>query len=112
MLWWIYQQLRMSNVQSRLAIVEELLKSDDPEAIGPLMFALKDKDAGVRCVVAKGLRAAERSRIIRHQDAHLHRRGRAALRRRLRAGAGADAMAASRRATGGAVQRDGFARRV
>ena len=62
MLWWIYQQLRMSNVQSRLAIVEELLKSDDPEAIGPLMFAVKDKDAGVRCVVAKGLRAADPGR--------------------------------------------------
>ena len=112
MLWWIYQQLRMSNVQSRLAIVEELLKSDDPEAIGPLMFALKDKDAGVRCVVAKGLRAAERSRITRQRDARLHRHGRDALRRWLRAGAGADAVAHGRRATGGAVQCHDFAWRV
>ncbi len=46
----------MSKTESRLAIVEELIKSDDPEAIGPLIFALKDKDAGVRCATAKGLR--------------------------------------------------------
>lgn len=56
MLWWTYQQLRMSSTQSRLTIVEELIKSDDPEAIGPLIFALKDKDASVRCAAAKGLR--------------------------------------------------------
>ncbi|HEV2692718.1 MAG TPA: virulence factor, partial [Verrucomicrobiae bacterium] len=56
MLWWTYQQLRMSNTQSRLAILEELIKSDDPEAVGPLIFALKDKNALVRCAAAKGLR--------------------------------------------------------
>ena len=56
MLWWTYQQLRLSNVPSRLAIVEELIKADKPEGVGPLIFALKDKDAGVRCAAAKGLR--------------------------------------------------------
>lgn len=54
----------MSNPQSRLAIVEELLKSDDSEAIGPLIFALKDKDAGVRCAVAKGLRAVNDRKAV------------------------------------------------
>lgn len=54
----------MSNVPSRLAIVEELLKSDDSEAIGPLIFALKDKDAGIRCAVAKGLRAVNDRKAV------------------------------------------------
>jgi len=56
MLWWTLQQLRMGNAQSRIAIVEELVKADDPEGVEPLIFALKDKDAGVRCAAAKGLR--------------------------------------------------------
>lgn len=46
----------MGSPASRLAIVEKLVASDDPEAVGPLIFALKDKDAGVRCAVAKALR--------------------------------------------------------
>ena len=54
----------MSNVQSRLAIVEELLKSADPEAIGPLIFALQDKDAGVRCTVAKGMRPLQNRKAV------------------------------------------------
>ena len=55
MLWWKYQQLRMGNVKSRLAVVEELAMSGDDGAAGPLIFALKDKDTGVRCAAAKML---------------------------------------------------------
>jgi HEAT repeat protein len=55
MLWWTYQQLRMGNPNSRLAVVEKLVASHDDEAVGPLIFALKDKDAGVRCAAAKAL---------------------------------------------------------
>jgi len=55
MLWWKYQQLRMGNAKSRLAVVERLAVSGDDGAVGPLIFALKDKDEGVRCAAAKAL---------------------------------------------------------
>jgi HEAT repeat protein len=55
MLWWTYQQLRMGSAKSRLAVLEKLVASHDDEAVGPLMFALKDKDLGVRCTAAKAL---------------------------------------------------------
>jgi HEAT repeat protein len=55
MLWWTYQQLRMGSAKSRLAVVEKLAASHDEEAVGPLIFALKDKDATVRCLSAKTL---------------------------------------------------------
>ena len=47
--------MRMGNVKSRLAVVEQLAISGDDGAVGPLIFALKDKDAGVRCAAAKML---------------------------------------------------------
>jgi HEAT repeat protein len=55
MLWWTYQQLRMGSARSRLAVVQKLAISGDEAAVGPLLFALKDKDAGVRCAAAKAL---------------------------------------------------------
>jgi HEAT repeat protein len=55
MLWWKYQQLRMGNVKSRLAVVEELAMAGNDDAVGPLIFALKDRDVGVRCAAAKAL---------------------------------------------------------
>jgi HEAT repeat protein len=60
MLWWKYQQLRMGNAKSRLAVVERLAIAGDNSAVGPLIFALKDKDSGVRCAAAKAL--------MRYQD--------------------------------------------
>ena len=55
MLWWTYQQLRMGNPKYRLAVLEKLIASGNDEAVGPLIFALKDKDATVRCAAAKAL---------------------------------------------------------
>lgn len=55
MLWWTYQQLRMGNPKYRLAVLEKLIASGNEEAVGPLIFALKDKDATVRCAAAKAL---------------------------------------------------------
>ena len=55
MLWWTYQQLRMGSAKSRLAVVEKLATSHDEETVGPLIFALKDKVASVRCLAAKAL---------------------------------------------------------
>src|ERR1035438_3345124 len=54
-LWWTCQQLRMGNAKSRLTVVEKLVASGDKEAVGPLIFALQDKDATVRCAAAKAL---------------------------------------------------------
>src|SRR5580704_4391317 len=55
MLWWTYQQLRMGNATSRLAVVDKLVNTGDENAVGPLIFALNDKEANVRCAAAKGL---------------------------------------------------------
>ena len=54
MLWWTYQQLRMGRAESRLEVVEKLAAGDD-NSVGPLIFALKDKDTAVRCAAAKAL---------------------------------------------------------
>jgi HEAT repeat protein len=64
MLWWTYQQLRMGNARSRLAVVEKLVASGDSDAVGPLIFALKDKDANVRCVAAKALMRFQDRRAV------------------------------------------------
>ncbi len=55
MLWWTYQQLRVSATKTRLAVVEKLSLSDEPESVGPLVFALKDREADVRAAAAHGL---------------------------------------------------------
>jgi HEAT repeat protein len=55
MSWWTHQQLRMGNPKSRLAIVEKLSQEYDAGAVGPLIFALKDKSPEVRCAAAQAL---------------------------------------------------------
>lgn len=55
MLWWNYQQLRVSSAKTRLAVVQKLADNRDPDAAGPLIFALQDKDAEVRAAAAKAL---------------------------------------------------------
>ena len=55
MLWWNYQQLRVSSAKTRLAVIQKLADNRDPDAAGPLIFALQDKDANVRAAAAKAL---------------------------------------------------------
>jgi len=55
MQWWTYQQLRASNAATRLAVVEKLAQSDSSDSVGPLLFAVKDEDTGVRCAAARAL---------------------------------------------------------
>src|SRR3569833_1424715 len=55
MLWWNYQQLRVSSAKTRLAVVKKLADNRDPDAAGPLIFALQDIDAEVRAAAAKAL---------------------------------------------------------
>ncbi len=55
MLWWTYQQLRVSNPKTRLATVEKLAQSEHSDSVEPLLFALKDGEAEVRSAAARGL---------------------------------------------------------
>lgn len=55
MLWWTYQQLRVSGAKTRLALVRKLAHSDSPDSVGPLIFALKDREAEIRAVAALSL---------------------------------------------------------
>lgn len=55
MLWWKYQQLRSSNVKTRLAIIAELAAAKDKDSIGPLLFALKDQNKEIRSAAALAL---------------------------------------------------------
>lgn len=64
MLWWTYQQLRMGNAKKRMSVIVSLINSGDDEAVGPLIFALKDKDAGIRCAAAKALMRFQDRRAV------------------------------------------------
>jgi len=55
MLWWTYQQLRVSNPKTRLATVEKLAQSEHSDSVEPLLFALKDEKAEVRSAAARSL---------------------------------------------------------
>ena len=64
MSWWINRQLRARNPQTRLAVVEKLANEGDAKSIEPLLRALKDKVADVRCVAARALvRFADRRAV-------------------------------------------------
>lgn len=55
MSWWTYQQLRIGSPKTRLAVVEKLSLEYDSDAVGPLIFALKDKNPDVRCTASRAL---------------------------------------------------------
>ena len=55
MLWWKYQQLRSSSLNTRLATIAELAASKDTDSVGRLLFALKDQDKEVRSAAALAL---------------------------------------------------------
>lgn len=64
MLWWKYQQLRSSSLQTRLATIAELAVSKQEDSVGPLLFALKDKETEVRSAAALALRQFQDKQII------------------------------------------------
>ncbi len=55
MSWWTNQQLRIGSPKTRLAVVEKLSLEYDADAVGPLIFALRDKIPDVRCLAARAL---------------------------------------------------------
>jgi HEAT repeat protein len=64
MLWWKYQQLRSSNLKTRLEAVAELSESKDANAVGPLLFALKDQAKEIRSAAALALGQLQDNRAV------------------------------------------------
>jgi HEAT repeat protein len=64
MLWWKYQQLRSSNLQTRLATIAELAETKDADSVGPLLFALKDEDKEVRSAAALALGQLKDKQVV------------------------------------------------
>lgn len=64
MLWWTYQQLRSSNLKTRLAAVARLAESQDPDSVEPLLFALKDAMSEIRSAAALALGPFHDSRSV------------------------------------------------
>jgi len=54
-LWWTYQQLRSSNLKTRLAVIAKLAEFKHADCVEPLLFALKDKDPEIRSSAALAL---------------------------------------------------------
>ena len=54
-LWWTYQQLRSSNLKTRLAVIAKLAESKRADCVEPLMFALKDKEPEIRSAATLAL---------------------------------------------------------
>ena len=54
-LWWTYQQLRSSNLKTRLGVIAKLAESKHPDSVEPLLFALRDKEPEIRSAAALAL---------------------------------------------------------
>jgi HEAT repeat protein len=63
MLWWTYQQLRSSNLKTRLAVITKLSDSGQPDSVDPLLFALKDKETEIRSAAALALGQFQDKRV-------------------------------------------------
>jgi HEAT repeat protein len=64
MLWWKYQQLRSSNLKTRLATIAELAGSKQADSVGPLLFALKDQNTEIRSAAALALGQFQDKQVI------------------------------------------------
>ena len=64
MLWWKYQQLRSSNLKTRLATIAELADSKEADSVAPLLFALKDENKEIRSAAALALGQFKDKQIV------------------------------------------------
>src|SRR5258708_4624188 len=64
MMWWKYQQLRSGSLKTRLATVAKLADTGHPDAIPPLLFALKDKTSEIRSSPAMALGQIQDDRVF------------------------------------------------
>jgi HEAT repeat protein len=62
-LWWTYQQLRSSNLKTRLAVIAKLAEFKHSDSVEPLLFALKDKEPEIRSAAALALGQFDDQRI-------------------------------------------------
>jgi len=64
MLWWKYQQLRSSNLNTRLATIAELAAAKNADSVGPLLFALKDATKEIRSAAALALGQFQDKQVV------------------------------------------------
>jgi HEAT repeat protein len=64
MLWWTYQQLRSSDLKTRLAVITKLAESKQPDSVEPLLFALKDQATEIRSAAALALGQFQDKRVV------------------------------------------------
>ena len=64
MLWWKYQQLRSSNLKTRLTTIAELAAAKNADSVGPLLFALKDANKEIRSAAALALGQFQDKQVI------------------------------------------------
>ncbi|MEI9865930.1 MAG: HEAT repeat domain-containing protein [Limisphaerales bacterium] len=62
-LWWTYQQLRSSNLKTRLAVIAKLAEFKHPDCVEPLLFALKDTGPEIRSAAVLALGQFQDKRI-------------------------------------------------
>jgi HEAT repeat protein len=62
-LWWTYQQLRSSNLKTRLAVIAKLAEFKHSDSVEPLLFALKDKEPEIRSAAALALGQFDDKRV-------------------------------------------------
>src|SRR5271165_1628966 len=62
--WWTYQQLRSSNLKTRLAVIAKLAEFKHSDCVEPLVFALKDKEPEIRSAAALALGQFSDKRVI------------------------------------------------
>jgi HEAT repeat protein len=63
-LWWTYQQLRSSNLKTRLAVIANLAQMKHSDCVEPLIFALKDKEPEIRSAAALALGQFPDKRVV------------------------------------------------
>ncbi len=64
MLWWKYQQLRSTNLKTRLATIAELAADKSADSVGPLLFALKDQNKEIRSAAALALGLFQDKQVV------------------------------------------------
>src|SRR5450755_3723893 len=63
-LWWTYQQLRSSNLKTRLAVIAKLAEFKHSDCVEPLVFAMKDTEPEIRSAAALALGQFSDKRVI------------------------------------------------
>ena len=63
-LWWTYQQLRSSNLKTRLAVIANLAQMKHSDCMEPLIFPMKDKEPEIRSAAALAIGQFSDKRVV------------------------------------------------